>query len=119
MTENISSEERQKIYMSGQTDSATSEKQFARAEQWLRLKDLKAVNSLAVKKTLCIAFTENEYASICLRMIDLCDGIYMLKGWQNSMQARFELSYAKAIGKRIKFEDKQWKFRQTLPEIFE
>lgn len=112
-----------RTYISGAiTDNADCEKQFTRAEQWLKLNDNTVVSPLKVCATLPTQFTHEEYMQVCFKLIDLCDCVYMLKDWQNSAGAKAELAYARATGKKIKFEDKQWKFRQIcdnpIPEIF-
>ena len=42
-----------------------------------------------------------EYLSICLSMIDVCDAIFMLTGWQKSDGAVMEREYAERTGKKI------------------
>lgn len=37
----------------------------------------------------------NEYMTICLPMLSICDLIYMLKGYEKSKGAMMGLSYAK------------------------
>lgn len=112
-----------RTYISGAvTDNKDCEKQFDRAENWLGFTGNEAVNPLKVCAALPVQFTHEEYMQVCFKLIDLCECVYMLKGWQNSAGAKSELAYAKATGKKIKFEDKQWKFRElcgeTTPEIF-
>lgn len=102
-----------RIYISGAiTDNANCYIQFDRAEVWLIKNDNEVVSPLKVCAALPKQFTHKEYMQVCFKLIDLCECVYMLKGWQNSAGAKAELAYAKAIGKKIKFEDKQWKFRQ-------
>lgn len=51
---------------------------------------------------------------IDLALLELCDGIYMLSNWEQSKGAKTELSVAKALGKAVKFESKQWKLRTEV-----
>jgi hypothetical protein len=48
---------------------------------------------------------------IDLALLELCDGIYMLSNWKQSNGAKTELAVAKALGKKVKFESKQWAIR--------
>lgn len=45
-----------------------------------------------------------NYMPICLRLIDCCDAIYMIDGWQDSKGARLEKAYAEYQGKGIMYE---------------
>lgn len=103
-----------KIYISGKiTDNPNAEQQFETAEQWLLLNDYKPINPLKVGMPLRQAFTHDDYMSLSFELIRLSDVVYMLDGWQDSPGAKAELVYAKAIGKKVKFENKQWKFKQN------
>lgn len=49
----------------------------------------------------------NEYGEMLihdLRIISLCDAIYMLADWRQSPGARVEHEYAKALGKEVRYE---------------
>lgn len=53
-------------------------------------------------------YSETEYLDgldCCLTLLDKCDKIYMLPGWQESTGACIEFGYAKATGKEIYFAD--------------
>jgi nucleoside 2-deoxyribosyltransferase len=41
---------------------------------------------------------KRSYMPICLAMIDQCDAVYMLKGWESSPGARLERDYARYQG---------------------
>jgi hypothetical protein len=51
-------------------------------------------------------------------LLEMCDGIFMLGGWQNSKGACAELSYAKSLGKKVLYQkyfertDKKMKLEQ-------
>lgn len=45
-----------------------------------------------------------DFMHIDLAMIEICDVIYMMKGWENSTGAKTELEYAKANGVEIIYE---------------
>ena len=43
--------------------------------------------------------TWQEYMNLCIPMLDMCHGIYMLDGWEKSKGATEEFNYA--ISKRM------------------
>ena len=47
------------------------------------------------------AIPHEGYLAICLAMIDQCDCIYQLHGWEQSKGARIEFLYASITGKQI------------------
>lgn len=48
--------------------------------------------------------TYEEYMKISMCMLDMCNYIYMLKGWEKSCGANREYGYALASDKTIMFE---------------
>ena len=42
-----------------------------------------------------------EYMKIDLAMIDVCDIVYMMKGWETSRGAKIEECYAQIRGKKV------------------
>jgi hypothetical protein len=50
-------------------------------------------------------FSDQTYLDICLNILDKCDSIYMLKGWNTSEGSREEWDYAVAHKKEILYED--------------
>lgn len=103
-----------RYYISGRIkNNPNYEKEFKRAELWLNRNGYQAINPCAVNS---LPLTHKEYMQIDFKLIDLCDGIYMLKGWQKAKGACAELVYAKALGKHVKYEDKQRTFKQIVSE---
>ncbi|MGL5281915.1 MAG: DUF4406 domain-containing protein [Plesiomonas shigelloides] len=47
--------------------------------------------------------TQGEYMAICLQMVHISDGVYMLKDWLKSEGARIEHDLAKKSGKEITY----------------
>lgn len=45
-----------------------------------------------------------DFIKLSLRLIDTCDTIYMMKGWETSRGARLEREYAEICGKEILYE---------------
>ena len=64
-------------------------------------------------------YNETEYLEgldCCLTLLDKCDKIYMLPGWEDSTGACIEFGYAKATGKDIYFTDGLYS-REEFKEI--
>lgn len=64
-------------------------------------------------------YNETEYLEgldCCLTLLDKCDKIYMLPGWEDSTGACIEFGYAKATGKDIYFADGLYS-REEFKEI--
>ena len=93
------------VYISGQiTGKEDYYNDFRKAELWLKLNDHKVLNPAR----LIDIFPNLEYAhlmAIDYKLIELCDAIFMLDGWQNSKGACAELSYAKSLGKKVLYQD--------------
>ena len=116
-----------KIYISGKMgekslSEATRDK-FATAEARLKAEGLDPINPATdeyqdfMQGVLAEAFEDwedsdiegewNEYAEMLmhdLRIISLCDALYMLADWKQSPGATAEHAYAKALGKEIRYE---------------
>ena len=93
-----------RIYISGPITNALDYKEkFARAEQNLKAKypDAEIINPTALDK---LPLTYDEYMELDLRLLGMCEGIYMLKGWEDSKGANREYGYALAKGKTFYFE---------------
>lgn len=48
--------------------------------------------------------SDEEYHKICLAMLDTCDAIYMLKGWEKSKGAVIEWQHARRNDKMVLIE---------------
>ena len=93
-----------RIYISGPITNVLDYKEkFARAEQNLKVKypDAEIINPTVLDK---LPLTYDEYMELDLRLLGMCEGIYMLKGWEDSKGANREYGYALAKGKTFYFE---------------
>ena len=116
-----------KIYISGKMGekslSETTRDKFAQAEERLKAEGWDPINPATdeyqdfMQGVLAEAFEDwedsdiegewNEYAEMLmhdLRIISLCDALYMLADWKQSPGATAEHAYAKALGKEIRYE---------------
>lgn len=50
------------------------------------------------------AIRHEQYLEICFKMLDCCDTIYMLDGWQHSKGALLEYEYALDHGMTIMYQ---------------
>lgn len=100
------------VYISGKiTGKENYKDNFLKAEQWLMLNDYKVLNP----SRLIDIFPSLDYTqlmAIDYKLIDMCDAIFMLDGWQKSKGACAELSYAKSLGKIVKYQDKYKDFKR-------
>lgn len=94
-----------KIYISGPiTGTSDYMERFKRAEELLlKIGDI-PVNPAAVNSSLPEQTAYEEYMNMSITMLDMCDAIYMMNGWERSCGANREYGYALAKGKIIVFE---------------
>lgn len=86
-----------KIYISGAiTGTDDYMERFAKAEKELTENGYSVVNPAKVNAQLPEDTTYEEYMKMCFCMLDMCDGIYMLKCFEKSCGANRELGYAMA-----------------------
>lgn len=54
--------------------------------------------------TLPRGLDDNSYMPICLTMLNACDAIYLLDGWEESKGANLEKAFAEYQGKIVLYE---------------
>ena len=96
-----------KIYISGAiTNNPNYKEDFERAEDYLQREypSAEIVNPALVNSFLLISTTHEEYMRMSFCMLDMCDSIYLLKGFEKSCGANRELGYALAKDMIIVYE---------------
>lgn len=102
--------------------SDATRQKFARAEEMLKAKGHEVTNPASTECQYLLRLSmgweesktgkEVEFYGFAL-MTDIvsiwkdCDAVYFLKDWRQSRGATAELYFAKAVGKRMYFEDRQ------------
>jgi len=94
-----------KVYISG---PVTGRKQYMErfdlAEEYMKLQGYTVVNPVKVNSALPEDTTHDEYMMTSLAMLEMCDCIFMLRGWQQSKGCNMEFEYACKKGIVILFE---------------
>ena len=90
-----------KLYLSGAiTGTYDYMDRFSMAEKSLEVKHT-IINPAKVNAQLPSDTDYEDYMKMSFCMLDMCDGIYLLKGWEKSCGSNRELGYAMAKGKII------------------
>lgn len=94
-----------KIYISGKiTGTEDYIERFAKAEKELIEQGYEVINPARI--STCLPTLEHEeYMRIDFALLEVCDAIYMLKGWGDSRGAREEYIQAVQEDKLILFEE--------------
>lgn len=86
-----------KIYISGPiTGIEDYMKNFDQAEKELKSVGFSVVNPAKILSQMPEDTKYEEYMGMSMMMLSMCDGIYMLKGWEKSTGANREYGYALA-----------------------
>lgn len=94
-----------RIYISGKiTDTFDYLERFSEAESMLSSLGFDTLNPAKVCDNLPKTFSHDEYLKVCIAMLECCDTIFMLDGWEESKGARKELLFAENNGKSVIFE---------------
>lgn len=106
-----------RIYISGAITGTTDYmERFAQAEADLTKAGYDVVNPAKVNAQLPEGTSYEDYMKISLCMLETCDYIYILRGWQHSKGANMELSRAKELKMHIYFQPFDW--RNKLLQVF-
>ena len=90
-----------KLYLSGAiTGTDDYMDRFSMAEKSLEVEHT-IINPAKVNAQLPSDTDYEDHMKMSFCMLDMCDGIYLLKGWEKSCGSNRELGYAMAKGKII------------------
>lgn len=92
-----------RYYLIGNKDSLGIE--YASAEQWLKLNGHSVINPFDIRIK---GITDSELVQIKLQLLSFSDSVLVL----DKSCDTYELSYAKALGKKVKYLSKQWKLKR-------
>lgn len=107
-----------RIYISGAiTGTDDYMDRFAEAEAELTRAGYSVINPAKVNAQLPAETTYNEYMLMSFCMLDMCDCIYMLRGWEDSKGSSAELRRAQGLGIEIYYQPlSDW--RERLLNVF-
>jgi nucleoside 2-deoxyribosyltransferase len=90
------------IYISGPIEGVDNYREkFERAKRIIEEGGHKVINPAGLD---LYGLTREQILNLDLVLLDLCDTIYMLKGWESSCGANREYGYALAKGMKIMYE---------------
>lgn len=94
-----------RVYISGAISGISDfRERFAKVEDRLTKEGMDIINPAKVDLALPENVTYEEHMKIDIALLDLCDAIYMMCGWEKSCGANREYGYALAKDKTIMFE---------------
>lgn len=104
------------IYLCGKLDTTEETyNKYADVEEFiktLRAFDGEKVINLTRISDVLPALTSYQFQQIAFQFITIADTIFMVNGWQRSKMAHTELAFAKALGKRIIYQDYYKRYRK-------
>lgn len=93
-----------RVYISGAMTGVVGYKSnFDKVEEFLTDNGHDVINPAYIDDVMPNADYE-DYMKVDMFLLDMCDAIYMLKGWEKSCGANREYGYALAKGMEIIFE---------------
>ena len=94
----------ERVYISGPiTGTEDYMERFQRAEEDLKRSGFDIINPARIMGQLP-ELEHGECMKICLTLMDLCDGVYFLRGWRDSKGCSIEFEYAYEHEMAIFFE---------------
>lgn len=93
------------VYISGKiTGTDDYLQRFERAEKHLNTMNITDVINPAKVNSYLPELSYSQYIKMSLCMLEMCDTIYMLNNWENSVGAKLEWEFAKANNYKIMYE---------------
>lgn len=97
-----------KLYISGPiTGTDDYMERFAAAQKELEEEGWSVVNPALVNSNLPKDTEWEDYMRMAVCMLDMCEVVYFLDGWEKSRGANIEYGYAQAKGKDIMFQKEE------------
>lgn len=92
-----------RIYLSGPiTGTQDYVERFLEAEQkFQKVPRLQVVNPAAVSSMLPSDYSHSEYMKVMLKILETCDFMYQLEGWEGSNGCMQEFEAANRLGIKI------------------
>lgn len=90
-----------KVYVGGKiTGNPNFMEEFAEATAALQEKGHKVMNPAV----LPAGFAHGEYMNVCYAMLAVCEAVYFLRNWEDSVGALMEYDYAKYLSKKVFYQ---------------
>lgn len=95
-----------RVYISGRiTGTNDFMERFKEVEDRLTGEGMSVINPAHANSYMPKDTTYEEYMKVSFCLLDMCEAIYMMKGWEKSCGANREYGYAFAKDKMIMFEE--------------
>jgi hypothetical protein len=86
-----------RVYISGPiTGTSDFIERFGKVEKELKEKGHEVVNPAKMNGIMPASATHEEYMAVSFALMDLCDTLFLMKGWEESKGANQEYGYARA-----------------------
>lgn len=94
-----------RIYISGKiTGTNDYIERFQKVEDALKAQDYETVNPATMLSLLPTSTTHAEYMHVSYALLDICNVIYLIDGWRDSVGAVLEYDYALEKGLIVLYE---------------
>ena len=95
-----------RVYISGPMQGHENYiERFGKCEDMLRIQGHDAVNPARLSDIIKSDMKTEDWLSIDLSLLRVCDAIYMMDGWQDSKGSNREYGFALGLGLKIMYED--------------